>query len=53
MSEPDLLDSPEAGGTAIRGVLVRTILFGAGLVVSLVTVPFLVRHLGPSTTATT
>ena len=47
MSEPDLLDSPEAGGTAIRGVLVRTVLFGAGLVVSLIAVPFLVRHLGP------
>lgn len=47
MSEPDLLDSPEAGGTAIRGVLVRTVLFGAGLLVSLVSVPFLVRHLGP------
>src|SRR4051812_35816243 len=46
-SEADLLDSPEAGGTAIRGVLVRTILFGAGLLVSLATVPFLIRHLGP------
>ena len=47
MSEPDLLDSPEAGGTAIRGVLVRSILFGAGLLVSLATVPLLIRHLGP------
>ena len=47
MSETDLLDSPEAGGTAIRGVLLRTILFGAGLLVSLATVPFLIRHLGP------
>ncbi|HWK28868.1 MAG TPA: oligosaccharide flippase family protein [Solirubrobacter sp.] len=45
--EPDLLDSPEAGGVAIRGVLVRTVLFAAGLIVSLITVPFLVRHLGP------
>jgi O-antigen/teichoic acid export membrane protein len=47
MSEPDLLDSPEAGGTAIRGVLVRSIFFGGGLLISLATVPFLIRHLGP------
>lgn len=47
MSEPDVLDSPEAGATAIRGVLLRTIFFGAGLLVSLATVPFLIRHLGP------
>src|SRR5690242_15340975 len=47
MSEPHLLDSPEAGATAIRGVAARTVFFGAGLLVSLVTVPFLIRHLGP------
>lgn len=47
MTEPDLLDSPEAGGTAIRGTVLRTAFFGAGLLVSLVSVPFLVRHLGP------
>jgi O-antigen/teichoic acid export membrane protein len=47
MSDPDVLDSPQAGATAIRGVLLRTIFFGAGLLVSLATVPFLIRHLGP------
>ncbi len=46
-AEPDLLDSPQAGGTLIRGTLLRMLLFGGGLFVSLLTVPFLVRHLGP------
>jgi O-antigen/teichoic acid export membrane protein len=43
----DLLDRPEAGGTAIRGVAIRTLLFGAGLLLNLASVPFMVRHLGP------
>ncbi len=43
----DPLDSPEAGGRAIRGVAVRTILFGAGLLLNLAAVPFMIRHLGP------
>ena len=47
MTAPDVLDSPAAGATAIRGVLLRSIFFGAGLLVSLVTVPFLIRQLGP------
>jgi O-antigen/teichoic acid export membrane protein len=47
MTEPDVLDSPEAGATAIRGVLLRSVFYGAGLLVSLATVPFLIRHLGP------
>ena len=47
MAERDLLDSPEAGATAIRGVLVRSLFFGAGLLISLAAVPFLIRHLGP------
>jgi O-antigen/teichoic acid export membrane protein len=47
MTETDLLDSPEAGGTAIRGTLVRSTLFAAGMLVSFATVPFLIRHLGP------
>lgn len=43
----DPLDSPEAGGRAIRGVALRTILFGAGLLLNLAAVPFMIRHLGP------
>src|SRR5215210_1243851 len=43
----DPLDSPEAGGRAIRGVAVRTSLFGAGLLLNLAAVPFMIRHLGP------
>jgi len=46
-ADPDVLDSPQAGGTLIRGTLLRMVLFGGGLFVSLLTVPFLVRHLGP------
>jgi O-antigen/teichoic acid export membrane protein len=42
----DLLDSPEAGGTAIRGSLVRGGGFGATLVLGLVSAPVLTRHLG-------
>ena len=43
----DPLDSPDAGGRAIRGVAVRTSLFGAGLLLNLAAVPFMVRYLGP------
>lgn len=43
----DPLDSPEAGGRAIRGVALRTIMFGAGLLLNLAAVPFMIRHLGP------
>jgi O-antigen/teichoic acid export membrane protein len=43
----DPLDRPEAGGRAIRGVAIRTITFGGGLVLNLLAVPFMIRHLGP------
>jgi O-antigen/teichoic acid export membrane protein len=42
----DLLDSPEAGGAAIRGSLVRSIGFGASVLLGLVTAPILTRYLG-------
>ena len=42
----DVLDSPEAGAKAIRGVALRTALFGAGLILNLLSVPFMIRHLG-------
>jgi len=44
--EPDLLDVPEAGPTAIRGSLLRTIGYVAGVLLSLVAVPLLFSHLG-------
>lgn len=43
---PDLIDSDEAGGTALRGGVMRTIGFAAGLVLSLVSAPLIIRHLG-------
>jgi O-antigen/teichoic acid export membrane protein len=46
--EPDLLDTPDAGPMAIRGSLLRVIGYGAGMLLSLVSVPLLIRHLGNS-----
>ncbi|HEX2233429.1 MAG TPA: flippase [Thermoleophilaceae bacterium] len=43
----EVLDTPQAGGKAIRGVAVRTVLFGLGILVTLVTTPLMIRHLGP------
>lgn len=43
---PDILDSGEAGGRAIRGGAVRMAAYVVGLGMSLVSVPLLVRHLG-------
>ena len=45
--DDDPLDRPEAGATAIRGVAIRTLLFGGGLILNLLAVPFMIRHLGP------
>jgi O-antigen/teichoic acid export membrane protein len=45
-AEPDLLDTPEAGPTAIRGSFVRTGGYVAGALLSVVAVPLLNRHLG-------
>ncbi|MEA2419555.1 MAG: hypothetical protein QOE60_1761 [Thermoleophilaceae bacterium] len=46
MSELDVLDSGRAGGLAIRGGLLRTTGYLGALVLSLVSVPFMTRHLG-------
>jgi O-antigen/teichoic acid export membrane protein len=42
----DILDSGEAGGRAIRGGAMFTGSYVAGLVLSLISVPFMIRHLG-------
>lgn len=42
----DILATPEAGGKAIRGGVIRTAGYGLGLAMSLVSVPLLTRHLG-------
>ena len=42
----DILATPEAGGKAIRGALIRTTGYGLGLAMSLVSIPLLTRHLG-------
>jgi O-antigen/teichoic acid export membrane protein len=44
--EPDVLDSPQAGAKAIRGGMLRTLAYGAGIVAGLASAPFLIRHLG-------
>ena len=42
----DLLDSPEAGGVAIRGGAIRAAGYGVITLLGLATAPILVRHLG-------
>jgi O-antigen/teichoic acid export membrane protein len=44
--EQDLLDTPAAGPAAIRGSLLRVIGYLVGVLLSLVSVPLLIRHLG-------
>jgi O-antigen/teichoic acid export membrane protein len=44
--ESDLLDTPAAGPAAIRGSLLRVAGYLAGVLLSLVSVPLLIRHLG-------
>lgn len=48
VSDPDLdvLDSNVAGGVAIRGGALRTLAYGASMLLSLASVPFMTRHLG-------
>jgi O-antigen/teichoic acid export membrane protein len=46
--EGDLLDTPEAGPAAIRGSALRGAGYLAGVVLSIVSVPLLIRHLGVS-----
>ena len=43
---PDILDTAEAGPTAIRGGTLRTAGYVLSLLLSLVSVPFMIRHLG-------
>ena len=42
----DVLDSAEAGGRVIRGGAARSISYVASLLLSLASVPFMIRHLG-------
>jgi O-antigen/teichoic acid export membrane protein len=43
---PELIDSPDAGPIVIRGGVLRTASFAAGLALSALAAPLLVRHLG-------
>lgn len=45
-TEEDVLDSGRAGGMAIRGGALRTVGYFAAMLMSLASVPFMVRHLG-------
>jgi O-antigen/teichoic acid export membrane protein len=42
----DVLDSPGAGSTAIRGSAIRVVGYGVGLLLSLASATLLIRHLG-------
>src|SRR5690349_5567460 len=44
--EADLLDTPAAGPTAIRGSALRAGGYVAGIALSIAAVPLLIRHLG-------
>jgi O-antigen/teichoic acid export membrane protein len=44
--ERDVLDTGRAGGMAIRGGVLRLLAYGGALLLSLVSVPFMTRHLG-------
>jgi O-antigen/teichoic acid export membrane protein len=44
--ETDVLDSGEAGGLAIRGGLIRMLGHAGAMIMSLLSVPFMIRHLG-------
>jgi O-antigen/teichoic acid export membrane protein len=43
---PELIDTPEAGAVVIRGGVLRTVSFVAGLAISTLSAPLIVRHLG-------
>jgi O-antigen/teichoic acid export membrane protein len=45
-AELDILDAPEAGATAVRSSAFRSGGFAAGVLLSLISVPLLIRHLG-------
>jgi O-antigen/teichoic acid export membrane protein len=42
----DILDTDAAAGRAIRGAALRTVGYGVGMVASIASVPFMIRHLG-------
>ena len=42
----DILGTPEAGGKAIRGGVIRAVGYGSGVALALVSAPLLTRHLG-------
>src|SRR4051794_19564235 len=46
MSQPDVLDSAEAGATALRGGAMRAGGYALGLLVTLISTPILLHHLG-------
>ncbi len=43
----DVLDSPDAGGMAIRGGAIRLVGYALASLLALISVPLLTRHLGP------
>lgn len=45
-NQPELIDTPEAGPAVIRGGVLRTASFVAGLALSTFSAPLIVRHLG-------
>ncbi|HEX3510469.1 MAG TPA: flippase [Solirubrobacteraceae bacterium] len=47
-AEPDLLDTSDAGPAALRGSAMRSSAYVLGVLMSLVSAPLLVRHLGVS-----
>lgn len=44
--DPDILDGPEAGPVALRGSVLRTGGYMVGILLSLVSAPLILRHLG-------
>jgi O-antigen/teichoic acid export membrane protein len=48
-TEPaEVLDSPRAGTTVIRGSVLRVLAYAAGVGLSVVSAAFMIRHLGPT-----
>ena len=45
---PDILDTPAAGGAAIRGGILRVAGYAAGVALSILAAALLIRHLGPA-----
>jgi O-antigen/teichoic acid export membrane protein len=45
-TSPDILDSPEAGATAVRSGAIRGVVYGATILLTGAVVPLMTRHLG-------